>query len=317
MGGIAKMKVSMRDAFLDELYKFAQEDQQLMLLTNDFGAPSLDKFREDCASQFVHIGIAEQNMVNVATGLALAGKIVYMYSIAPFFPFRCYEQIRMHLSFKHLHINGVVVGAGYAYDLSGPSHHSIEDIAIMNALPGMTILNASDSVMAAAFARITYKNSGPKYVRFDREKLSVLHDDRNSDFSDGLAELKTGRDLTIVATGIMVHQALKVATELANHSIDAGIVDLYRIKPLNEELLLNIIRQSRQIITLEESFINSGIGSIISGLLTDRGENIRLKRIGIPDRYYFQGGGREELHRLCGLDVSSITKTTLEWFGGK
>jgi len=309
--------ISMRDAFLDELYNIAQEDRQVMLISNDFGAPSLDKFRRDCASQFIHIGIAEQNMVNVATGLALAGKVVYMYSIAPFLPLRCYEQIRVHLSFKHLHITSVMVGAGYAYELSGPTHHAVEDIAIMNALPGMTILNASDSVMAAAFARMTYKNPGPKYVRFDREKFPPIYDARNNDFSDGLAELKTGRGLTIIATGIMVHQAFRVADELAKHSIDAGIIDLYRIKPLNEELLWNTVRQSKHIVTLEESFVNSGIGSIISGLIADRGEGLRLKHIGIPNRYYFQGGGRKELHRLCGLDVDSVTKTTLEWLGKK
>lgn len=307
------MNISMRDAFLDELYHIAQEDRRVLFLSNDFGAPSLDKFREDLAGQFIHIGIAEQNMVNVATGLAMAGKVVYMYSIAPFLPLRCYEQIRVHLSLKQPHINGVVVGAGYSYDLSGPTHQALEDIAVMNALPGMTILNGSDSVMGAAFARMTYENPGPKYVRFDREKLPSIYDEQQGDFSDGLAILKNGWDLTIVATGIMVHQAFKVADELAKHSISAGIIDLYRIKPLNEELLLNTIRQSRQIVTLEEHFVNSGIGSIISNLITDRGEDLRLKPLGIPNQYFTQGGGRKELHRLCGLDVASITKTTLAW----
>ncbi len=311
------MNISMRDAFLDELYDIAQKDRRVMLLSNDFGAPRLDKFREDCAPQFIHIGIAEQNMVNVATGLAMAGKIVYMYSIAPFLPLRCYEQIRVHLSFKRFHITGVVVGAGYAYDLSGPTHQALEDIAVMNALPGMTILNGSDSVMAAAFARMTYENPGPKYVRFDRERFPAIYNGQENDFSDGLAVLKKGQDLTIVATGIMVHQAFKVADELAKRSINAGIIDLYRIKPLNEELLMSTITKSRWIVTIEESFTNSGIGSIISSLVNDRGENLKLKRLGIPNQYFSQGGGRKELHRLCGLDVDSITKTTLAWLRGK
>lgn len=310
------MNTSMRDAFLDELYDIAREDRQVILLSNDFGAPSLDKFREDCASQFIHIGIAEQNMVNVATGLAMAGKIVYMYSIAPFLPLRCFEQIRVHLSFKRFHVTGVMVGTGYSYDLSGPTHQALEDITIMNTLPGMTILTASDSVMGAAFARMTYENPGPKYVRFDREKLPSLYSEQE-DFSDGLGVLREGRDLTIIATGIMVHQALKVADELARHSIDAGIIDLYRIKPLNEELLIGAARKTGRILTIEESFISSGIGSIISGLLADRGEGIKLKRLGIPNQYFSQGGSREELQRLCGLDVDSITRTTLEWLRKK
>jgi transketolase len=307
------MNTSMRDAFLDELYEIARKDRRVILISNDFGAPSLDKFRSDCASQFVHIGIAEQNMVNVAAGLALAGKIVYMYSIAPFLPLRCYEQMRVHLSFKRHHITGVVVGAGYAYDLSGATHHTLEDIALMNALPGITLYSASDSVMGAALARMTYENPGPKYVRFDREKFPPLYKPRPDGFADGLAVLKKGRDLTIVATGIMVHQAFKVAAELAGRSLDTGIVDLYRIKPLNENLLMSILQKSKRVVTLEENFVSSGIGSIISTLITDRGADIKLKSLGVPDRFFNRGGGREELQRLCGLDVPSIVKTIVKW----
>jgi len=307
----------MRDAFLDKLYDIAREDRRVILISNDFGAPSLDKFRADLASQFVHIGIAEQNMVDVATGLALAGKIVYMYSIGPFLPLRCYEQLRVHLGFKGFHITGVMVGAGYSYDLSGPSHHALEDIAVMNALPNMTILNASDSIMGAALARMTYENKGPKYVRFDREVFPSIYKEQNDDFSDGLTVLKDGYDLSIIATGIMVHQAFKVVEELSRHSIDAGIIDLYRIKPLNGELLLNAVKQTKCIVTIEENFLGGGIGSIIASLIADSGESIRLKRLGIPDYYFSQGGGREVLHRLCGLDVASITENILKWFKGK
>lgn len=311
------MNISMRDAFLDELYDIAREDSRVLLLSNDFGAPSLDKFRADLASQFIHTGIAEQNMVNVAAGLAMAGKIVYLYSIAPFLPLRCYEQIRVHMAFKHPHITGVTVGAGYSYDLSGSTHQSLEDIAIMDALPGMTILNASDSVMAAAFARMTYEDPGPKYLRFDREIFSPLYNGKTEDFSDGLAILKEGQDLTIIATGMMAHQAFKVADELAGHSIDASIIDLYRIKPLNEAKLMDNIRRTRRVVTIEESFINSGIGSIISDLIARNGDEIRIRCLGVPNSFFASGKHRQELHRLCGLDVESITRTTLAWLARK
>ncbi|MFC1988635.1 transketolase family protein [Chloroflexota bacterium] len=306
------MTVSMRDAFIDELYDIALQDRRLIFLSNDFGAPSLDKFRENLPGQFIHIGIAEQNMVNVATGLAMAGKIVYMYSIAPFLPLRCLEQIRVHLSLKGVHVTGVMVGVGYSYDLSGPTHQALEDIAIMNALPGMTILTASDSAMGAAFAHMTYEKPGPKYVRFDREKVPSLYSEKE-DFSSGIAILKEGSDLTIVATGVMVHRAFEVADQLARHSVDAGIIDLYQIKPLNEDLLLDAAGKTGRILTVEESFINSGIGSIISDLITDRGEDWKLKRLGIPDRFVSQGGDRRNLQRLSGLDVDSITAATLKW----
>lgn len=309
------MNRSMRDTFLDELYDIAREDKRIILISNDFGAPSLDKYRQDLAGQFIHIGIAEQNMVDVAAGLALAGKIPYLYSIAPFLPLRCYEQLRVHLGFKGYHITAVAVGTGYSYDLSGPSHHALEDIAVMNALPGMTIFSPPDSVMAAALARITYDSPGPYYLRFDREAFSPLYDGNKNDFSGGLSVLKEGAGLTIVATGIMVHRALEVASELSKHSIGAGVVDFYRIKPLNEDLMMKAIAGAGRVLTLEENFTEGGIGSIISSLVTDRGESIKIKRLGIPGQYYSQGGGRERLHRLCGLDTDSIVATTMSWLG--
>jgi transketolase len=306
------LNASMRDAFLDELYDIARRDKRVLLISNDFGAPSLDKFRADCASQFIHIGIAEENMVDLAAGLAMAGKIVYMYSIAPFLPLRCYEQIRVHMAFKRYHITGVAVGTGFSYALSGPSHQALEDIALINALPNMTLFSASDSAMGKAIARMTYENPGPKYVRFDREKFPALYKEQES-FADGLGVLKSGSDVTIVATGIMVHRALEVAKELAGHSVDAGVVDLYRIKPLNEELLLKAVKKSGRILTIEENFVTSGIGSIISSLVTERGLDYKIKHLGVPDRYFPPGRSRETLQRLSGLDLESIVTGVLKW----
>jgi transketolase len=308
------MNRSMRDAFLDELYDIAQRDRNVLLISNDFGAPSLDKFRADLAGQFIHIGIAEQNMVNVATGLTMAGKRVYVYSIAPFLPLRCLEQIRVHMAFKGYPVTGVMVGAGFSYDLSGPTHQALEDIAIMNALPGMTIFNGSDPAMGAALARLTYEEPGPKYVRFDREKLPALYADGER-FADGLGILRKGRDLTMVATGIMTHRALEVAGELSRRSVDAGVIDLYRLKPVNEDLLLEAARPTGRVLTIEESFVSSGIGSIVSGIIARRNEDVKLKCLGIPDRYFTQGGDRANLQRLCGLDRDSIVREALGWLG--
>jgi transketolase len=307
------VNTTMRDAFLDELYSLARKDKRVILLSNDFGAPSLDKFRENCATQFIHTGIAEQNMVNVAVGLAMAGKIAYIYSLAPFVPLRCYEQIRVHLGFKNLNIACVVVGAGYSYDLSGPTHQALEDIAVMNSVPNMTILTPADSFMAASLARMTYETPGPKYLRFDREALPSIYTKKKNSFSAGLSELKKGRDLIIISTGIMVHHALKVSGELARYSIDAGVVDLYRAKPLNENGLMKIISGVKHLVTLEENFLNSGIGSIVSGFLSDRSVNTKLKRFGTPDRFTFQGGSREEIQRRYGLDEAGVTRKILAW----
>lgn len=303
---------AMRDVFFDKLYEIAKKDRRVILLSDDFGAPSLDKFRKDLSSQYINIGIAEQNMVSTAAGLALGGKIVYMYAIAPFVTLRCYEQIKIDLCCMNLHVTALGVGAGFAYDNSGPTHHATEDIAIMRALPGMTILNPSDNVMVAACAEISYKNHGPNYIRFDREKPVTIYDE-NTDFSDGVTSLKTGKDLCIISTGMMVHKAFNVAHELSKHSVNAGIVDLYRIKPINAELLLKFIGQSKRVVTIEEHLINGGIGSIIAEVLVDNDITLPLKRFAIPDKYCFKYGSREHIHKLYGLDVDSIVKRILKW----
>lgn len=301
-----------RDAFFDEVYRLASDHPDIVFMTADMGALSLDRFKEKLKRQYINVGVAEQNLVSVAAGLALGGKKVFIYSIASFVTQRCYEQIKIDLCGMRLPVTVVGAGPGITYSSDGPTHQTINDIAIMRALPEMTILNPSDSVLAAAAARIGYGTEGPLYVRIDKGKLPLLYEGTES-FSDGLACLKKGRDLTIIATGIMVHRAFKVADELARHSIDAGIVDLYRLKPVNEDLLLAAIRLTPRVVTLEEQSIVGGVGSIISEILADRGVNLSLKRIGIADKSCTGYGDRDWMHSHFGLDVDSITRTIREW----
>ena len=304
--------IDIRDAFFDEVYTIASKDPNVIFLTADMGAFSLAKFKEDLSSQYINVGVAEQNLVSIAAGLALGGKKVFIYSIAPFVTQRCYEQIKIDLSCMRLPVTIIGSGPGITYSSDGPTHHAIQDIAIMRALPEMTILNPSDPVTAAAAARISYKSDGPVYVRIDKGKLPLLYDNEE-DFSDGLALLKAGRDLMIIATGVMVHQAFKVADELAKNSIDAGIIDLYRIKPINEELLLSVIEQSNRIISLEEHSIVGGIGSAIGEILVDNEKALPLKRIALADKNCVGYGDRDWMHSFYGLDVNSITKMILDW----
>lgn len=304
--------IDIRDAFFDEIYTIASRDPNVIFLTADMSALSLNTFKKNLSSQYINVGVAEQNLVSIAAGLALGGKKVFIYSIAPFVTQRCYEQIKIDLSCMRLPVTIIGSGPGITYSSDGPTHHAIQDIAIMRALPEMTILNPSDLATAVAAARISYKNDGPVYVRIDKGKLPLLYDNEE-DFSDGLASLKKGRDLMIIATGIMVHQAFKVTDELAKHSIDAGIIDLYRIKPINKELLLSIIKKSNRIVTLEEHSIIGGIGSAISEILVDNRKTLPMKRIAIADKNCVGYGDREWMHSFYGLDVNSITKTILGW----
>ena len=306
-------EIDMRDAFFDELYNIARVDKQVVFLTADMSAYSLGKFKKDLKSQYINVGIAEQNMVSIAAGLALGGKIVFIYGIVPFVTLRCYEQIKVDLCCMNLPVTIIGVGAGYTYGSDGPTHHATQDIAVMRVLPEITILNPSDAVMTAAFARMAYKNQGPKYIRIERGKLPLIYNSRDNDFSDGLAEIRDGRDLTIIATGVMVHQAVMAAERLSGHSISAGVVDLYRLKPLNVEMLLKVIGNSNNIVTLEENTIIGGIGSAVSEVLIDNGMAVPLKRIAIPDEHCFESADRETLHAFYNLDTDGIIATILEW----
>lgn len=310
------MKISdtdMRDAFFDEIYNFAKRDSQVIFLTADMGAYSLIRFKRDMGNQYINVGIAEQNMVSVAAGLALGGKKVFIYSIVPFVTLRCYEQIKVDLCCMNLPVTIVGVGAGLTYGSDGPTHHATSDIAVMRVLPEITILNPSDSVSTKAFAGIAYKNQGPTYVRIERGKLPFVYEERKIDFQEGLSEIRNGKDVTIISTGIMTHHALKVSQILAGRSVSAGVVDLYRIKPLNEKKLLKIIDKSKNLVTVEENTIIGGLGSMVSEVLSDNKRKVPLKRIAISDEHCFKTGDRESLLAFYKLDVDSIAGTILKW----
>jgi len=308
--------ITMRDAFFNKLYEIAKKDRNVIVISADMGAPALDKFKANLSSQFINVGIAEGNMVTVAAGLALSGKKVFIYAIMPFVTSRCYEMIKVDLSLMNIPVTVVGVGAGFSYDDSGPTHHSTEDIAIMRSLPNMMVLSPSDNIMVAKFAQMSCKISVPSYIRLDREILPLIYS-QDDEFLDGLSCLEAGRDLVIISTGNMVHKALELTKRLKKHSISAGAIDLYRIKPINSELLLKEIGPVKRIITLEEHLITGGLGSAVSEVIHDAGKMLYLKRFAIPDKYYFAYGGRQNLQSICGLDINSVIKIILDWIDKK
>lgn len=297
--------IDIRDALFDALYNLASKDRNVIFLTADMGALSLDRFKKDIPDQYINVGISEQNLISVAAGLALGGKKVYVYAISSFITQRCYEQIRVDLCGMGLPVTIIGSGPGITYSSDGYTHHAVEDIAIMRVLPGISIFSPCDVSSASAAVKSSYKGSGPVYIRLDKGKPPLLYD-KDEDFSDGLALVKKGRDLLIIATGIMVHQAIKIADTLAKYSIQTGVMDLYRIKPVNEELLLRYADQSKRIITLEEHSIIGGIGSAVSELLAGKGRSLQVDRYAIADMSCSKYGDREWMHRYYELDIQSI-----------
>jgi transketolase len=225
---------------------------------------------------------------------------------------RCYEQIKIDICGMRLPVTIIGVGPGITYNSDGFTHHAIEDIAIMRALEGMTIFNPSDPGTAAAAAYLAVKSRTPFYVRIDKGMWPFLYS-KDQDFGKGLSALKEGEDVLIIAAGVMVHQALVVAEELSRYSIDAAVVDLYRIKPLNNEMLLKIIERIPRIVTLEEHSVVGGIGSVVSEVVTDAGKSVLLKRIAIPADCRLGHGSREWMRSSCGLDKKSVVNTIIDW----
>ena len=304
--------LGMRDTFSDVLYDLIQKDKRVILVTSDTGAICHDKIKADFSDQYLNIGIAEQNMIGVAAGLAMAGKLVYAYAIIPFAAMRCYEQIRVDLCCMGLPVTVVGVGAGFDYSTLGPTHHGTEDIALMRALPGITIFSPSDSIMVEKIVKISYKLPGPKYIRLDRTGIPLIYQGRNEDFTKGIAVLRMGADLCIIATGRMVYNALMVADTLAKYAIKATVVDLYRIKPLAEDLLFKTIKNFAVVVTLEEHFLTGGIGTIINEVLVKKRKRCLIKNFGIPDKFCRQYDiKREYLQGLMGLDIKSVVSSLI------
>lgn len=305
--------VGMRDAFSEALYELAKKDPQVVLVTSDTGAICHDKIRYELSNQYINVGIAEQNMIGIGAGLAMAGKKPFVYAIASFASGRCYEQTRVDLCCIGLPVAVVGVGAGFDYNTLGPTHHASEDIAIMRALPGMTVLSPSDSLMARGMVRYCVDRPGPKYIRLDRTGIPLLYEEgRMPDLDRGFTLLEEGRELCIVATGRMVLRAREVAEELARHSVEAAVVDLFRIKPIDEKRFVEATSEYGLIVTLEEHSVIGGLGSAVLELFSNQGLSRRVLRFGIPDKFCRTYGDREYLRKVNGLDTASLAKGILE-----
>jgi transketolase len=312
MGSLAK---GMRNAFFDTLFSIALKNKDILLLTADIGAICHDKFKKSLPNQYVNVGIAEQNMVGLSAGLALTGKTIYIYSIVPFLAMRCYEQIRVDICCMDLPVKIIGIGAGFDYSTLGPTHHGTEDIALMRALPNLTIYSPSDNLSASEIARKSSQEQGPAYIRLDRTGYPPIYRDSGEiNMRVGFSVVKGGKDLCIIASGNMVYTALKISERLSEHSVDSGVIDLFKLKPINAEKLICAIKGLSHVVVLEEHCLSGGIGESISALFSSQMEKCpRLKLLGIPDQFCAEYGGRESLRKTCNLDADSILSIILGW----
>ena len=234
----------MRDVFLERIHAAMKQRDDIFLVSDDFGSRVLDKIRADFDDRFINVGIAEQNCINVAAGLALEGFTVYAYGIACFMSMRSFEQIRVNVSMtsqlRPMNLNIVGVGAGMSYDVSGPSHHCLEDLTLLRLLPHVDLFSPSDWRTAARLADYSVAQGGPKYFRFDSKPTPAIYGPEDElDLAAGFHELARGEETCIVSTGFMTHVALKAAARAVDR---VGVVDVFGLKPADEQPLYEALR---------------------------------------------------------------------------
>lgn len=300
--------MTMRDSFIGTLSDRMAKDDSIFFLAADLGAPALDRIRDEFPDRFINVGIAEQNLINVATGLALEGFSVYTYAIAPFITMRAFEQVRVNLAvssqIRPVNVTMIGLGGGVSYVVSGPTHHCLEDLAIMRLLPNMSVYCPSDSVVAALLVDHTLATGGPKYIRFDGKALPALYSDPATvDINKGFARLAQGSDICLVSAGFMSHRAIKVAQERP----DVAVIDIFTLKPCDEAALARELYPYSHLITMEEGFINNGgLDSLVTKVVREHGLECRQHPIGFNDRYVFELGSRDHLHAINGMDETAV-----------
>ena len=315
--------VGMRDSYFDELYKIFQKDSNAVFITADNGAPTLDKFASDFPDQYYTVGIAEQQMFGLAAGLAVEGRQVYTYAIMPFVTLRPAEFIKLDQAAMNLPIINLGVGAGFSYDIMGPTHHTVEDIALMRAMPNLIIWSPSDARMAAELAPVAHAEKSPQYIRFDRAGIPDIYENRTFDWSNGvMVAYETNRvdefgfDVTIAATGRMVWQAIQTAKLLESKGITVRVVDVFKLKPFVWTAFSDLI--DGVLVTLEEHYLAGGLGSIVLEAANDSAnvsveDQMPILRFGVPDKFTFDMGGRQVIWKKYGLDPESVARRIEQW----
>jgi transketolase len=304
----------MRNAFADEMMRLAESDPRVMLLSGDIGNKLFDPFKKVDAKRFLNCGIAEANMMGVAAGLALNGLRPVVYTITPFTTTRCFEQIRVDVCYHEAPVVIVGTGAGLSYAELGPTHHSLEDLAILRTLPGMQVIAPCDATEMRQALRQALQSTHPTYIRIGKKGEPAIHDP-NVDFKIGKAiKILDGKDILIVATGTLMPNVLTAAKILGVEGLSAQVASFHTIKPLDEDYLQQAFKGCKLVVTVEEHGRLGGLGSAVSEFISQFGSHPPLLRLGTLDEFMHEMGTQEYARIRYGLDASGIARQILEYF---
>ena len=304
----------MRKTSLDMVYELAKKDPRVFFIGSDLGAGTLDQFKKEMPDRFFMEGISEANLIGMAAGLALEGKVVYINTIATFIARRAYEQVALDLCLHNVPVRLIASGGGLVYAPLGPTHEAIEDIAAMRAIPRMTVVAPADANEMRRFMPLTLDYPGPIYIRLAKGGDPIVTNDRVP-FQIGKAiPMREGRDALIVTTGITLKIALDAADSLAERGIDAAVLHMPTVKPLDVEAVRYYADGAPVILTVEEHSIIGGLGSAIAETIAETNFKSpkRFRRIGIPDMFPNKYGSQNSLMAEFGITADTVTASILE-----
>jgi len=307
-----KDNIPCRKAITDSLLSEGKLNRDLFVVTSDArGSVTLDEFAKELPEQFVEVGIAEQNAVGIGAGLALGGKNVFVCGPASFYSARCLEQVKVDVAYSGTNVKIIGVSGGISYGALGATHHSLHDIAVMRTFPGLNVYLPSDRFQAAWLTMYLCHHEQSAYVRVGRNAIPDIYSETES-FEPGKAKiLKRGKDVAIVATGETVHHALEASKLLEKENISPMVIDMFSIKPFDDEAIIHAAQETGRMITVEEHSIFGGLGGAVAEI-TSQHCPIRLKILGIPDENAVHGNSLEVFAHYR-LDAHGIYQQTMEF----
>ena len=301
-------KIATRASYGNALVEIGNESDKLIVLDADLAAATQTAiFKKAFPERHIDCGIAEANMAGIAAGLSTCGYVPFMSTFAMFAAGRAFEQVRNSIGYPGLNVKIGATHAGISVGEDGASHQCNEDIALMRTIPGMTIINPADDVEAKAAVRAAFEHVGPVYLRFGRLAVPVYNDEATYQFEIGKGiELRDGKDCTIIATGLEVSESMKAAEMLAEQGIDAQVINIHTIKPIDEEIIMKAAAKTGRIFTVEEHSVIGGLGDAVAGVLSEKCPT-KLTKIGMNDAFGESGPAVELLHKYK-LDAEGIAE---------
>ena len=309
----------MRKRSLDSVYELAKKDPRIVFIGSDLGAGTLDAFRKEIPDRFFMEGVSEANIVGMAAGMGLEGRIVYVNTIATFLTRRCYEQVVLDLGLHNVNVRLIANGGGVVYAPLGPTHLAIDDIAIMRAVPNMTIVAPCDAEEMSRLMPQTVDWPGPIYIRLGKGGDPVVSSP-DKPFRIGKAiQMTSGDDVLLVTTGITLKLGLEAADALKKSGIDATVLHMHTVKPLDVEALLLHAGRVQAIVTVEEHIVGGGLGGAVAEVLAEAGPlgAKRFRRIGLPDAFPHGYGSQASMMQHYGITTDNIVATANELLATK